>query len=132
MQTLGKPPGGIYFIKALATGNLDKIVFKNQPSEDQDEKFHADETTDFVACDIQLMQSQGMRSEIVEISAQHIRDREKSFWSKCYGHHEEDFLDLPNFTSIDKCLKQFFEVMFTSSQKNLSWIGCLTKFFQLK
>ena len=118
MQTLGKPPGGIYFIKALATGNLDKIVFKNQPSEDQDEKFHADETTDFVAYDIQLMQSQGMRSEIVEISAQHIRDREKSFWSKCYGHHEEDFLDLPNFTSIDNCLKQFFEVMFTSSQKN--------------
>ena len=111
VQTLGKPPGGICFIKSLATGNLDKIVFKNQPSEDQDEKFHPDETTDFIACDIQLMQSQGIRSEIVEISAQHIRDREKSFWSKCYGDNEEEFLDLPNFTSIEECLKQFFVVM---------------------
>ena len=111
VQTSGKPPGGIYFIKSLATiPNLDKVVFKNQPFEDAIENFVADETTNFVACDIQLMQSQGIRSEIVEIYAQHVEDGSKTFWSKCYGHKEENFLNLPDFKSANECLKQFFEV----------------------
>ena len=134
VQTSGKPPGGIYFIKSLATiPNLDKVVFKNQPFEDAIENFVADETTNFVACDIQLMHSQGIRSEIVEIYAQHVEDGSKTFWSKCYGHKEENFLNLPDFKSVNECLKQFFEVNTIYSVKSCQVVEAnITNFYQLE
>ena len=111
MQSLGKPPGGIYFIKSLATiPNWEKVLFKNQPLEERDDQFHPDETTNFVACDIQMMHSQGVRSEIVEISAIHVQDRSKVFHTSCYGHHE-DFLNLPHFKPVNESLKEFLGVI---------------------
>ena len=90
------PPNGVYQIKSLVNVNLSKVVFKNQtkPQSNNDVKtLNLNDKSDLaiIIIDVQLMHSQGERSEIVQITAKSLQDESIQFEVNCRGV-QEDFL----------------------------------------
>ena len=90
------PPNGVYQIKSLVNVNLSKVAFKNQtkPQSNNDVKFvtlNDKSNLAIIIIDVQLMHSQGERSEIVQIAAKSLTDESIQFEANCRGV-QEDFL----------------------------------------
>ena len=90
------PPNGVYQIKSLVNVNLSKVVFKNQtkPQSNNDVKtlnLNDKSNLAIIIIDVQLMHSQGERSEIVQITAKSLQDESIQFEVNCRGV-QEDFL----------------------------------------
>ena len=90
------PPNGVYQIKSLVNVNLSKVAFKNQtkPQSNNDVKtvtLNDKSNLAIIIIDVQLMHSQGERSEIVQITAKSLQDESIQFEVNCRGV-QEDFL----------------------------------------
>ena len=90
------PPNGVYQIKSLVNVNLSKVAFKNQtkPQSNNDVKtvtLNDKSNLAIIIIDVQLMHSQGERSEIVQIAAKSLTDESIQFEANCRGV-QEDFL----------------------------------------
>ena len=90
------PPNGVYQIKSLVNVNLSKVAFKNQtkPQSNNDVKtlnLNDKSNLAIIIIDVQLMHSQGERSEIVQITAKSFQDESIQFEVNCRGV-QEDFL----------------------------------------
>ena len=112
-----KLPREIYAIDALKSyGDLSKVKFvhKFEP-----EKSNTTEllpavnlnalNTKFLAFDVQFLHSQGLRSELVEISACDIHNLSQNFHISCYAFDEPTLKSSnPEFQSIGESYDSFF------------------------
>ena len=121
-KNLNQVPKGIYIIDALKSfGNLNQVKFthKFEPAsptiklvnlkEEEDEKSSVKKIT-YLAFDVQFLNSQGLRSEIVEISARDIENDTIEFHVSCYAHDEAvSMKSSPGFSSIQEGIFSFLE-----------------------
>lgn len=113
-------PKGIHVINNLALPKLHTLVLKNTPSNTNDKQpkmLEFDQSMTFIAIDLQLLESQCIRSEIVEICAAPIHDETKKFRTVCRGI-TEDFLDYP---TVSEGIKSFVEWL--EPYKNVIFVG---------
>ena len=90
------PPNGVYQIKSLVNVNLSKVAFQDEgkPQSNNDVKtvtLNDKSNLVIIIIDVQLMHSQGERSEIVQIAAKSLTDESIQFEANCRGV-QEDFL----------------------------------------
>lgn len=113
-------PKGIHVINNLALPKLNTLVLKNTPSSNNDQVkiLQFDSSMTLIGIDIQLLESQSFRSEIVEISAAPIQKEGKKFQMICRGM-DEDFLD--DVPTITEGIQQFMEWL--QSYKNVIFVG---------
>lgn len=107
---MGQLPNGIYLINSLVNvPNLNKVVFKNEKKIDTNLAVEKD--TIFVALDIQLMDSQGLHSEIIDIAAVCLeQNSDKRLYVTCHGYNEDFLKEQDNrFVPIVEGLERFFQ-----------------------
>ena len=107
-----KLPKDIHPIDALKSyGDLNQIKFvqKHEPEKPNNKTnlVQIDSSTKFLAFDVQFLHSQGLRSELVEISACDVQNPDLKFHVSCYAFDEPALKVDPEFQSIQDGLKSF-------------------------
>lgn len=112
-------PKGIHIIDALKSfGNLNQVKFthKSEPTSptiklvNLDEEGLENKEMIYLAFDVQFLNSQGLRSEIVEISARDIENETVEFHVSCYAHDEaKSMKNSPGFSSVQDGIHSFLQ-----------------------
>ena len=107
------PPNGVYQIKSLVNFNLSKVTFKNQTKQLLQSDVQLVPLTEIqldltvILIDIQLMHSQGERSEIVQIAAQSLQKDHLKFEANCHGFNEDFLANDVRYLPVSEALKNF-------------------------
>lgn len=115
-QNLSPVPGVVLHKSLVNVNDLSNVIFKNSFEPIKDDIKPANDvdisSTDFVALDVQFMHSQGLRSEIVEISAKILGNCD-AFHVICYGQDEQHLSGDKQFKSVNDGLIAFIEYLET-------------------
>jgi hypothetical protein len=109
VQKMDNVPGNVKLIKTLVNiKDLSKVKFINS-LKPEDDTLRL-ESAQFVVLDVQFLQSQGLRSEMVQLSACLLKDPEMTkFEVSCYAHGEEHLEAEFGYKSAQHGINQFME-----------------------
>ena len=112
LQNMPKPSDGVFIVRSLVmAGKLENYIFKNavkKDDENEESKNDLHENATYIVIDVQFIHSQGLRSEIAEISAQDLNATKEKFFVRMHGH-DESYLKSSGFKSGKEGLEEFMQ-----------------------